>query len=183
MYQVPGFCYSAYNFEKQLHFILLDLPDTTTRVYYDTMNDQSSESLVEIVGLELLQQDDLMRLMKQIEEMSFSGDSDDDNDTYAKDSIRLDKVTVGARRRSHYRRNSADSYANDSVEIARRFLTSKSRRANETKDQLPTEMVFQPLTTTMESPMDDSKDLPSTPQLGAKDLTKLKPHSLTNRAA
>jgi hypothetical protein len=145
------------------------------------MNDQPSErSLVEIVGLELLQQDDLIRLMKQIEEMSFSGDSNDDNDTYAKDSIRLDKVTVGARRRSHYRRNSADSYANDSVEIARRFLTSKSPRVAETKDQLPTEMVFQPLT--MDTPMDDSKDLPST-QLGAKDLTKLKPHSLTNRAA
>ena len=146
------------------------------------VNDQSStESLVEIIGLELLQQADLMRLIKQMEDLSFSGGSNDDNDTYAKDSIALDKVTAGARRRSQYRRNSADSYANDSVEIARRFLTSKSRRADETKDQLPTEMVFQPLK--MDAPIDDdSKDLPST-QLGAKDLTKLKPHSLTNRAA
>lgn len=145
------------------------------------MNDpQSSETPIEIIGLELLHKTELMRLMKQMEEMSFSGGSNDDNDTYAKDSIQLEKVTAGARRRSQYRRNSIDSYANDSVEIARRFLTSKSRRANETKDQLPSEMVFQPLP--MDALGDDSKDLPST-QLGAKDLSKLKPHSLTNRAA
>lgn len=134
--------------------------------------------MIEIIGLELLYKADITDLIQQLEEMSFSGESCDDDDTFAKDSIQLEKVTAGARRRTQYRRNSMDSYANDSVEITRKTL--KSKLVHEQKDELPAVMVFEPLKS--DSTVDDSKDLPST-QLGAKDLTKLKPHSLTNRAA
>ncbi len=143
------------------------------------MNNQS-EIMIEIVGLELLHKADLMYLVQQLDEMSFSGHSGDDNDTYAKDSIQLERVTAGARRHAQRRRNSVDSYANDSVKITKKYSNGDNAETKEEKDQLPSELVFHPLKT--EAPVDDQKDLPST-QLGAKDLTKLKPHSMTNRAA
>jgi hypothetical protein len=144
------------------------------------MDTQSTNNTVEIIGMELLHVAELKSLLEGLDEMSFSDDASDDDCYYANDSLNLARVTAGARRRTHHRRNSSDSYANDSVELTRRFRKTSQEQSN--KDRLPSEMIFAPLKSDGDSPVAKSKDFPST-HLGAKNLTKLQPHRPTNCAA
>lgn len=158
------------------------MPKASTKNKKTTMVTQPNTETIEIVGLELLHIAELESLIESIENMSFSSsDHHSDNGTYANDSLNLERVTAGARRRGSPKRHIVnDSYSVDSVELTRRFRQTSLVEGGSVKDCLPTEMIFMPLKS--EPQVSGSKELQST-HLGAKDMTKLRPHSLTNCAA
>jgi hypothetical protein len=152
---------------------------------------QSSTYTVEIVGLELVAELE-ESLMERMDAMSFSDGSS--VGSYANDSLKLARVTAGARRRRTQERtltrrrprscSDSSCYARDSLELTKGFRWEETNN----KDRLPTEMmIFAPLKSEA-SPSPTKKQskgdfASSSTHLGAQDLTKLKHHSLTNCAA
>jgi hypothetical protein len=114
--------------------------DDLVRQFKSQISIEQSELIIEIIGLEMLQEGDGIRFSDDVrffdgdsssDDSSSDDSSSDDSDNYANDSLQLARE-MSARRAN--RISSNDSFANDSVEIAKK---NRSIRRNAPKDKPP----------------------------------------------
>ena len=107
--------------------------DDLARQFKSQTSIEQSELIIEIIGLEMLQEG----YPDVLDGVRFSDDdsSSDDSDNYANDSLQLARE-MSARRAN--RISSHDSFANDSVEIAKK---NQSISRDAPKDKLPVEII------------------------------------------
>jgi hypothetical protein len=157
------------NKERMTHSSMVE--DLTVQFRSCDSNEEAG-TLVEITGLELLREG----IPDILDDISFSDDSSNSSDSYAKDSVDLAKETW-CRTRIH-RRSSDASFSNDSLVLAKK---TRSRNANnkDPKDTVPIETIIS--VAGKNFPM-DLKALPPL-DVGSPDVSTIKAVRISNSAA
>lgn len=153
-------------------------PPADNTITLARQSDLEAESPVEIIGLELLLAAHENELARIFLDVSVSDETSEGSSRYANDSIDLPRNLTGARRRTQSRRSSNESFANDSLKLAQ---GRRLRNSSEPKDNIPCEIVVEPIVVDTAS-IENVKEFTS-PQMGVKDRSLLKPVSMANRAA
>ena len=140
--------------------------------------DPAEEQTVEIVGLEMLLQQEMPEDLHYLV-TSLSDDDSSSVGSFDEDSLNLAR---GRRRFPLRRYSSNDSYANDSLEIARK---NRIKRANDPtpKDTLPIEAVSSVPLTLKEISVDLKDIVPSSPALSTSHPDAWKRKRISNSAA
>ena len=137
-----------------------------------SLSEHEGENRVEIMGLDLLRQRHMIPDI--LDDISFSDDSSTVDESYANDSLEIARLMKAGKMN---RRLSNDSFANDSVEIAKNKSRRNSERPQVPKDTVPLKAVLK-----LSDGQIDVKNLPTS--VGTTpDLAGLKPVRISNSAA